>query len=225
MKKSVSCIIPFLNEGGRIGKVVKEIIKVRNINQIICIDGGSNDEGYKEVEAFYPKVEPVRLSKNIGKSGTVEIALKKTKGDYILLFDADLEKVDFLGIETVIDRMMADEKIDMIIFNRQTPRLITKLNRMELLFSGERIMKTTDLKEILKFHPTGFQLETAINTFMIEKKKSVFYFDSTNVNLPKLKKFGSFKGIGEDIKMFWEVFKFNPLSYIYQLLFFARKKL
>lgn len=225
MKKTVSCIIPFLNEQERIGKVVGEIVKVRNIDQIICVDGGSTDEGYKEVEGFYPRVELIRLPKNVGKSGTVEFALKKNKRDYTLLFDADLEKVDYHGIETVINKMTADEKIDMIIFNRKTPRLITKLNRMELLFSGERILKTKDLINIFEARPSGFQLETAINTYMIKNEKSVFYYDSSNINLPKLRKFGNIKGLKEDIKMFWEVFGYDPLSYFYQLLFFARNKL
>lgn len=223
MNNKVSCIIPFLNERERIGKVIEEIIKVKNIDQIICVDGGSTDYGLIEVEKYIPKVEIIKLSKNIGKSGTVKSTLKKIKGEYVLLYDADLEKIDYKEIEFVINEIKKDENIDMIIFNRSTKRMITKINRLELIFSGERILKTKDLIEIFKTNPVGFQLETAINTYMIKNKKNVFYFDSSNTNLPKVGKFGYFKGVVRDIQMFLEVFRFDPLSYIFQLLFFARK--
>lgn len=226
MNNTVTCIIPFLNERERIGKVLEEIIKVKNIDQIICVDGGSTDGGFKEVEKqLDKKIELLQLLSNIGKSGTIEYSLNRIKNDFVLLYDADLDHVDFKEIELVIDKIINSEKIDMIIFNRDTPRLITKINRMELIFSGERILKTKDLKEIFKTHPVGFQLETAINTYMIKNRKDVYYFNSSNTNLPKVGKFGSLKGIIRDIQMFWEVFKYNPISYFYQLLFFARKKI
>lgn len=224
MKKTVACIIPFLNEEGRLTSVLSEIVKVKNIDNVIAIDGGSTDNGYLEVKKF-PQVKLIKLKEKIGKTGTVEKGLQKTQSDYILFYDADLTNVNYLEIESIINKIINDEKIDMIIFNRNTPKLITKLNRLELLFSGERILKRPDFLEILKNNPTGFQLETAINTYMIKNKKNVFWVQSSNSNLPKVNKFGKIKGELNNLKMFWEVFKYDPLGYLYQLLFFARKKL
>ena len=170
MKKNITCIIPFLNEGERITSTLSEIVKVKNIDQIITVDGGSTDDGYLAIKKF-PQVKFIKLKNIIGKTGTVAKGLEETQSDYILLYDADLTNVNYLEIESVINKITNDEKIDMIIFNRNTPRLITKLNRMELLFSGERILKRLDFLEILKTNPTGFQLETAINTYMIKNKK------------------------------------------------------
>lgn len=200
------------------------MVKVKNVEKIIAVDGGSKDLGYREVEKF-SQVELIRLEKNIGKTGTVEKGLEKTRSDYILLYDADLTNVNYLEIESVIDKITNDENIDMIIFNRNTPKLITKLNRLELLFSGERILKRSDFLEILKTNPTGFQLETAINTYMMFNNKKTFWIQSSNINQPKVNKFGEVKGEINNFKMFLEVFRYNRLSYIYQLLFFARKKL
>ena len=224
MKKTITCIIPFLNEGQRISSVLSEIVKVRNIDQIIAVDGGSTDDGYLEIKKF-PQVKLIKLENNIGKTGTVAKGLEETQSDYILLYDADLTNVNYLEIESVIDKITEDEKIDMIIFNRNTPRLITKLNRLELLFSGERILKRLDFLKILKTNPTGFQLETAINTYMIKNKKNVYWTQSSNTNLPKINKFGGIRGEINNLKMFWEVFKYDPLSYIYQLLFFGRHEI
>jgi glycosyltransferase involved in cell wall biosynthesis len=223
-KKTVACIIPFLNEEGRLTSVLSEIVKVKNIDQIIAVDGGSMDNGYSEVKKF-PQVKLIKLKEKIGKTGTVEKGLQKTQSDYILFYDADLTNVNYLEIESIINKIINDKKIDMIIFNRDTPKLITKLNRLELLFSGERILKRSDFLEILKTNPTGFQLETAINTYMIKNKKNVFWVQSSNSNLPKVNKFGKIKGELNNLKMFWEVLKYDPLGYLYQLLFFARKKL
>ncbi|MFA6016841.1 MAG: glycosyltransferase [Patescibacteria group bacterium] len=224
MKKTVTCIVPFLNEEERISSVLSEMVKVRNINQIIAIDGGSNDNGYIKVKKFL-QVKLIKLEKNIGKTETVKKGVAKNHSDYILLFDADLTNVNYLEIELVINKIINDEKIDMIIFNRKTPKLITKLNRMELLFSGERVLKRSDLIEILKTNPTGFQLETAINTYMIKNKKNIYWVQSSNINFPKIDKFGKIKGELNNLRMFWEVFKYGPLSFMFQLLFFARKQI
>jgi glycosyltransferase involved in cell wall biosynthesis len=222
---AVTCIVPFRNEKLRIGWVIDALLKVKNISQIICVDGASDDNGFQYVQENYPQVELVRLEENVGKTGTVQEGIKRAKEEYILFFDADLSGVIPQEVDTVLSTVLADPTIDMVIFSRNTPRLITKLNRFDLIYSGERILKKSTLIEILKKGVSMFQLEIAINTFMMSHHKKIYYFSASHTNLPKSGKFGLFAGLMEDIKMFWQVCSFDPINYFMQTFFFCRNEL
>jgi len=224
MEKKVTCIVPFLNEKERIGGVLTQLLKVPSISQILCVDGASTDGGSEYVRSEFPMVEVITLPKNIGKTGTVKAGLEKAIGDYILLFDADLSGVVPAEVETVLRSIIKSESIDMVIFSRVTPRLITKLNRFDLIYSGERIIKKSDLEIAIK-GATKFQLEIALNTYMMRNKKNIFYFSASHTNLAKSKKLGPLEGLKEDLRMFWQVCSFDPWNYFAQTLFFCRNKL
>lgn len=220
-----TCIIPFLNEKERISHVLDQMVQVQNLTQIIAVDSASIDSGGDFVEKNYPQVELVRMSKTLGKVEAIIEGLKIAKGEYILLFDADLTNVKNQEINHVLNLIIINDKIDMIIFNRVTPRLITKINRFDLIFSGERVLRKKDLLNIFENKPTKFQLEIAINKYMIDFHKKVFYFSASHINLPKAAKLGRFSGLVEDLKMFGQVFSYSPRDYFLQALFFCRKKL
>jgi len=219
------CIIPVYNEKERVGNVLDQIVQVKNLSQIICVDSASTDGSADFVKQNYPQVELVRMAKTLGKSEAVKEGMKIAQGEYILLFDADLTNINHDEIDYVLDKIVKNPKIDMVIFSRKTPRFITKLNRFDLIYSGERVLRKKDLFEIFKTKPTKFQLEIAINKYMIDHRKNVFYFSSSNVNLPKASKLGKFSGLIEDLKMFKQVFRFSPQDYLFQALFFCQKKL
>jgi len=224
MEKKVTCIVPFLNEKERIGGVLTQLLKVPSISQILCVDGASTDGGSEYVRKEFPMIEVMTLPKNIGKTGTVKAGLEKALGDYILLFDADLSGVVPAEVETVVQSIIKNESIDMVIFSRVTPRLITKVNRFDLIYSGERIIKKSDLEIAIK-GATKFQLEIALNTYMMRNKKNIFYFSASHTNLAKSKKLGPLEGLKEDLRMFWQVCSFDPWNYFAQTLFFCRNKL
>ena|SRR3989338_1645879 len=222
---SFTCIIPFLNERERIGNVLNQLVKVKNLSQIICVDSASTDGGGDFVEKNYPQVKLVRMQKTLGKVEAVMEGLKIARSEYILLFDADLANVNHNEIDNVLDKVIKKPEVDMVIFSRKTPRLITKLNRFDLIYSGERVLQKKDLLEVFKTKPTKFQLEIAINKYMIDQKKNVFYFASSNVNFPKAEKLGRFSGLIEDLMMFKQVFSYNPKYYFFQTLFFCKNQL
>jgi len=224
MEKKVTCIVPFRNEKERIGEVLTQLLKVSSIAQIICVDGASNDGGSEYVKKQFPQVELITLKNNVGKTGTVKEGMKKAIGDYILLFDADLSGIVPAEVETVLKSITQNESMDMIIFNRTTPRLMTKINRFDLIYSGERVIKKIDLEKAI-INATKFQLEIALNTYMMRNKKNIYYFSASHTNLAKTKKLGPLEGLKEDLRMFWQVCSFDPWNYFAQTLFFCRNKL
>lgn len=221
----ISCIVPFRNERERIGEVLTQLLKVKNISEIICVDGVSNDGGSEYIRNHFPTIQVITLKENVGKTGTVQEGLKVAKGEYILFFDADLKGIIPHEVDTVLETVLNDSSIDMVVFSRNTPRLMTKLNRFDLIYTGERILKKDELTRILNEGVSQFQLEIAINTYMMKNKKNIFYFSASHINLPKTGKFGLISGIAEDLKMFWQVCSFDPVNYFLQTFFFCRKKL
>ncbi len=222
---TVTCIIPFRNEKYRIGGVLDALLKVKNISQIICVDGASTDGGSKFISTHYPQVELITLHTNVGKTGTVQAGIAAAKGEYILFFDADLSGVAPREVDTVLEAVLDDTSIDMVVFSRKTPRLITKLNRFDLIYTGERILKKKDIEVILEKGVSLFQLEIAINTYMMRNHKKIFYFSASHTNLAKTGKLGFIEGVIEDIKMFWQVCSFDPWNYFAQTLFFCKDEL
>jgi glycosyltransferase involved in cell wall biosynthesis len=222
---SITCIVPFRNEKERIGEVLTQLLKVKNISEIICVDGVSTDGGSEYIRTHFPSVQLITLKENVGKTGTVQEGLKVAKGEYILFFDADLKGVIPQEVDAVLETVLSDASIDMVVFSRNTPRLITKLNRFDLIYTGERILRKSDLLKILKEGVSQFQLEIAINTFMMRNNKHIYYFNASHVNLPKSGKFGLVSGIMEDLKMFWQVCSFDPINYFLQTFFFCRTEL
>lgn len=87
----VSIIIPAYNEEETIGKVLRSILKLNDLNpfEIIVVDDGSEDKTFEKVQPFGIKL--IRCLKNHGKGRALRIGLKMASGDIIIWQDADLE--------------------------------------------------------------------------------------------------------------------------------------
>lgn len=63
----------------------------------------------------------------------------------------------------------------MLILRGVKASFIVKLNRGDVLFTGERILKKIDLETILSGSVKGWQLESVINMWMYRRNKKVFW--------------------------------------------------
>ena len=92
----VSVILPSYNEAENLPAVVGEILEQLGPGplkfEILIVDDGSKD-GTRRVAADlahqYEQVRAVRLRRNLGKSGALQIGLREATGDRIVLMDAD----------------------------------------------------------------------------------------------------------------------------------------
>ena len=99
MRKSkiLSIIIPVYNEEKYIGKILKRVISVSLPlkREIIIVNDGSKDNTEKEVKTFikkHPKENIKFVSKkNGGKGSAIKKGIQISKGDIIIIQDADLE--------------------------------------------------------------------------------------------------------------------------------------
>lgn len=226
MKNKCDCIIPFYNEDLKPIYVVESLSKVKSISNIIVVDDGSdNDSTIIKLKTKFPQVVSIRLEKNNGKTDAIRIGLKQVREKYVILFDGDLSNIKPFEIDEAIQKIINNAKIDMIILPLVTDLMKNDWFRVYVILSGQRILQTNDLKNVCKDNISGFQIEAAINQYMILKQKNVFWMPSSIHNLSKYKKWGFFQGIKNVFSLFKEIFKYTGWkNFFWQTMFFCKNK-
>ncbi len=103
----ISCIIPAYNEESTIINVLKNIKKVRTIDEIIVVDDGSNDRTYECAKS--ENVTVIRHTKNSGKGAAIKTGFSHSTGDIILFLDADLSSISPKKIASILQPLENDE--------------------------------------------------------------------------------------------------------------------
>ena len=208
----ITCLIPFFNEKGRVESVLEKVLKIPEIDEVIAIDDCSIDGSYESVKKkFREKVTVLRNEENLGKTDAIRKGLVVSSGDYIFLCDADLQNFIPAEFSNGFKILKKDPKIDMIIFNREKTGLVEKLTRSHIYLCGERVLKKADLEKILEQDVKGYQVEMAINMFMIENKKNVLMVGVSTKNTIKEKK-GIKRSVKENSKMLYQILAFSGIA-------------
>ena len=226
MKSKCDCIIPFYNESLKPLGVIEALLKVKSISNIIAVDDGSDDDStYKELKTKFHQVISIRLKKNSGKSNAVKKGLEYVKAEYVFLFDGDLTNVISDEIENAIKKIINNQEINMIILKLVTDIMKSDPFRLYTILSGQRILRTSDLKRIYENKFSGFQIEAVINDYMIKNNKKVFWMPSSIHNLSKYRKWGKFEGTKRVFTLFKEIADYICWrNFIWQTMFFCKNK-
>ena len=100
--KSITIIIPVYNEEKFIQATIKKVIKSDTLSlkkEIIIVDDGSLDNTVKIIKQYIQEIgkqknrhiELIEKKKNQGKGSALKLGFLKSKGDIVLVQDADLE--------------------------------------------------------------------------------------------------------------------------------------
>ena len=99
--KLLSAIVPCYNEEENVAFFYEEFIKNKEFfeekdltYELIYVDDGSSDRTAHEVKKLRERDEKVHLisfSRNFGKESAMYAGLKRPKGDFVVLLDADLQ--------------------------------------------------------------------------------------------------------------------------------------
>lgn len=97
--EKLSIVVPCFNEQEVLPIFYEEITKVATSMQelefeFIFVNDGSKDETLaliKDIKQSDNRVHYISLSRNFGKESAIYAGLKKSKGDYVVLMDADLQ--------------------------------------------------------------------------------------------------------------------------------------
>jgi len=90
----LSVIVPVFNEERTIQKAIQNLLRSRDVYEVIVVDDGSSDKTSQILAKLAKKhFHQLKLlkKKNGGKGSAVKMGLKHVTGDYVLIQDADLE--------------------------------------------------------------------------------------------------------------------------------------
>jgi glycosyltransferase involved in cell wall biosynthesis len=107
----LSIVIPAYNEEATLEIVVKKILAVPHLLEVVIVNDCSSDATGKvaeELARLQPKIKVLHQPRNCGKTEAVKTGFASTRGDIVIVQDADLE-YDPADIEEVIAPILADE--------------------------------------------------------------------------------------------------------------------
>lgn len=151
----LSVIVPCYNEEENIADFYHELLKNSSFLEekkieleILYIDDGSKDSTATEVKKLHAGDERVHLlsfSRNFGKEAAIYAGLQKSKGDYVVLMDADLQDPPALlpemysyieqGYDSVATRRVTrkGEPVIRSFFARLFYRLMNRISKTEIV--------------------------------------------------------------------------------------------
>lgn len=194
VKSAMTCLIPFYNENPRVLQVLKQLVPIKEIEQFICVDDGSTDHTAQAVRQQFPdtkRIKIVKLSSNGGKTAAIAFGVKHVKTSHVFLFDADLRDFPTHLVRSAVQQALENPTIDAFILRQLTDPLIPTLLRYDILVTGERILKTADLKALVQPTASAYQLELLINDYLETQQKQVCWVPFESQNHLKLKKWSA----------------------------------
>lgn len=154
-KKLLSVIVPCFNEEENVPYFYEEFVKnavfleEKEIAwEILYVDDGSKDHTAAEAKKLHEKDERVHLlsfSRNFGKEAAMYAGLEKSKGDYVVIMDADLQDPPSLlpemfacleeGYDSVATRRVSRKGEPPIrsLFARMFYRLMKRISKTEIM--------------------------------------------------------------------------------------------
>ena len=94
----VSLVIPLLNEAESLPELCDWIVRVctneKLSYEILLLDDGSTDNSWEVIQSLgqnNQNIKGIRMRRNYGKSGALNIGFEAAKGDVVITMDADLQ--------------------------------------------------------------------------------------------------------------------------------------
>lgn len=194
----ISVVIITWNSTKYISNCMKSLLASINTSEIsfeiLIVDNGSNDSTLKKIETFqeiYPKkISITALKVNMGTTYSRNIALKKAKGDYLVILDSDIEILSD-SIFQLIRILKSNNSIGIAVpkllypdggIQKSTdsfPTITSKLKRFLFLKQIEKKMSNTEISNNPVYVDYAISAFWVINANLIKKigllDEKIFY--------------------------------------------------
>lgn len=168
MKKSISAIVPVFNEEKTVAKVVKTLLKSTLINEVICVNDGSTDKSLAILKKFGDKIQLINLKRNHGKGFALVVGIKKSRGEIITFFDADLINLSEKYIKTLLKPILNNSNIKTVL---GYPSKDSLMPAVFMNLTGERAYYRRDLLPHLhQMAKSKFGVEVFLNNLFDKKE-------------------------------------------------------
>ena len=222
-----SIIIPVYNEEDSIEKVIADLKLYLNQGcEIIVVNDGSNDRS-KELLEKISDIKTVHHPENRGYGAALKSGIQKSRGEYILIIDAD----GSYPSESIAELISQKDYYDMVVGARINPQSQIPITRKPAkwvlnllanyltgsnipdLNSGLRIIKKDTLNQFVHILPDGFSFTTTITLALLTNNYQVKYLP---INYYKRKGKSKIRPIRDTLNFLQLIIKtvlyFNPLK-------------
>ena len=231
----LSIIIPVFNESSTVIEILERVKKepIPGVDkEIVVVDDGSTDGSIEKLKSLKSKEFNIFFhEKNQGKGAAVITGIKHSKGDYIIIQDADLEYHPKFIKELIKPILEAKAKV---VYGTRIKRLPNFKNeerniRFLIHYFGNRFLSLvtsvlygqwiTDMETCYKLFPRvalkgvklnakGFEFEPEITSKLLKKGYKIFEIpiQVTPRGYEEGKKISAFK---DGSKAFWYLFKYR----------------
>ena len=116
IKPKLSIVILTYNRYYLLNRLLESIINLKfKPKEIIVVDNCSEDETREEITKYFPEIQYIRTSRNIGTAAR-NIGIKKSSGEYIVTMDDDLFGLTDEKIKNLVEIFERDSRIGAINF-------------------------------------------------------------------------------------------------------------
>lgn len=201
-----SIIIPCYNEEKNIWNIIDKLLFLDKKIEIIVVDDCSIDNSSSIIQQYKNSwITHLQNEINIWKSWSLFRGVQYSSYEAIIFLDADLKNFE---IESIIKwfKIFQDNDLDMLVFRRSKtlPRL--RLLWLDIILSGERILKKTIFKSFFDNQLVkGFQIELCLWKYAIDNNLKIWRTYAHRYNTYKFEKKWFIRWILDDYKMYSEI--------------------
>jgi len=224
----LSVVIPVYNEADTLMEVVRRVVELPELLEVVIVDDCSTDDTpnvIQQLAAMFPQVRTQRHAKNSGKTAALRTGFGLTRGEVVIVQDADLEYSP-TEIPEII-RPIIDGHADVVYGSRFLVRRATRVlyfyhylaNKLLTLLSNVFTnLNMTDIEtgykafrgEIIRnmvIASSGFGFEVEVTAKVAKLRCAVYevpisYYGRTYEEGKKI-------GLLDGVMALWLVFRFN----------------
>lgn len=172
MQKTISVIVPVLNEENNISILKEEIFKIfKNISydlELIFINDGSSDNSQEIIEDICLKnneVKYIEFSRTFGKERAISAGFKFVSGDAVIVIDADLQHPPSIILEMIKKWELGSDVVIGLRENNGESGLIRKIGSNTFYYIMNILSETPFEKGSTDFRIMDRQVVDEFNKF------------------------------------------------------------
>lgn len=191
----VSLVIPLLNEAESLPELCDWIVRVCTAEklsyEILLLDDGSTDNSWEIIQQLGAKntnIKGIRMRKNYGKSGALNIGFEAAQGDVVITMDADLQDSPD-EIPALRDMIINDGYHVVSGWKQKRYDPLTKTIPTKLFNWATRKMSDIELNDF----------NCGLKAYKKEVVKNIEVYGEMHRYIPVIAKWGGFPKIGEKV--------------------------
>jgi glycosyltransferase involved in cell wall biosynthesis len=229
--KLLSVVVPAYNEQETLADIITKLLAVPYLLEIIIVDDCSRDQTPQigqQLAAQHPEVQYIRQSRNQGKTAALKAGFAATRGEIVIVQDADLEYdpaeiIDVIkpivnGVADVVfgSRFMVRKATRVLYFYHYlankaitfVSNLFTNVNMTDVE-TGYKAFRGHIIRDmIIESARFGFEIEVTAKICKLAcatYEVPISYYGRTYEEGKKI-------GVKDGIEAFWYILKYNVLT-------------